>query len=349
MVMRSLHDLAEYDVVRSWFDTFTESEKEALLAARKLHKEQVIFLHEWAHTLGLIHVKREAGIMSPAYDASMSGFDETELRYIDAALGRRSDELRAIVESSPDADWDPRDRRQLLGWLQQLTAPRTASTQPMAPPPPMPTTTQPPQGESKGRARARAGEAARAEIAANEGKPLADADRAALAEALALGRAGKHDDAWQRLAAIEGKHPRNAEVKLAACELTARHPSGAARATLTEVACHAAAELAPSDPRPYLWLADLYLGAGDTARAQPSLARAAELLGNAVATAAVARRAKALRLHPVELERCEEALHGDAVEPARSACHIVLAGGSAHATLPELRAAWNDAFGGPRL
>ena len=64
MVMRSLHDLAEYDVVRSWFDTFTESEKEAILAARKLHKEQVIFLHEWAHTLGLIHVKREAGIMT---------------------------------------------------------------------------------------------------------------------------------------------------------------------------------------------------------------------------------------------------------------------------------------------
>ena len=279
----------------------------------------------------------------------MSGFDETELRYIDAALGRRSDELRAIVESSPDGDWDPRDRRQLLGWLQQLTAPRTASTQPMAPPPPMPTTTQPPQGESKGRARARAGEAARAEIAANEGKPLADADCAALAEALALGRAGKHDDAWQRLAAIEGKHPRNAEVKLAACELTARHPSGAARATLTEVACHAAAELAPSDPRPTCG-SPICTSALATPPARNRRSRAPPSSSATPSPPPPSRAApRRCACTPSSSSAAKRRCTGTRSSPRVPLVTSCSPGGSAHATLPELRAAWNDAFGGPRL
>ena len=62
MVLRSLHDLAEFDAVRRLFDTFTDSERDAIVAARKLHKEQVIFVHEWAHTLGLIHVRRPSGV-----------------------------------------------------------------------------------------------------------------------------------------------------------------------------------------------------------------------------------------------------------------------------------------------
>jgi hypothetical protein len=274
MVMRSLHDLAEYDAVRRWFDTFTDSERDAILAARKLHKEQVIFLHEWAHTLGLIHVKRAAGIMNPAYDASMSAFDETEARIIDAALRHRAEdgprwldgsarELRAIVEATPDGDWDPRDRKELLAMLAPSGATRTASYSP-------PPSTPPPAAPASGSAE----------------EPLGDAERATVAQALALGRAGKNDEAWHALAPIEAKHPRSAEIKLAACELTSLHPSGAARATLTEVACKAAAELAPRDPRPHLFIADLYLGAGDASRAQLPLARAGELIESFAADAA---------------------------------------------------------------
>lgn len=273
MVMRSLHDLAEYDAVRRWFDTFTDAEREAILAERKLHKEQVIFLHEWAHTLGVIHVKREAGIMNPAYDASMSGFDETEGRLIEAALRHRAEdgarwfegtarEVRAIVAESPDRDWDPRDQQELI---EILAAPTATVAQKAGPPAPRDAPALPVE------------------------PPLGAAEHAAIAEALAFARAGKHDAAWAALAPIESKHPRSPEAKLAACELTAHHPSPAARAALTEVACAAAAALAPRDPRPFVILADMYASGGVADRAEAPLARARELIDAGGADAEAAR------------------------------------------------------------
>ena len=141
VVMRGLHELAEYDELRRQFDTLTDRERESLLAARKLHKEQVIFLHEWAHTLGLIHNRRPSAIMSPAYDGDQVGFDATEARLLDVALRHRADdgprwrettaaELRALVERSPDPDWDAQDRKELLAMVTPVAraAPPSATT-----------------------------------------------------------------------------------------------------------------------------------------------------------------------------------------------------------------------------
>jgi len=49
----------------------------------------VVFLHEWAHTMGLIHAPREARIMNPAYDHTQSEMSETEARMIELALSAR--------------------------------------------------------------------------------------------------------------------------------------------------------------------------------------------------------------------------------------------------------------------
>jgi hypothetical protein len=278
MVMRSLHDLAEYDAVRQLFDTFTDSEKDAIVAARKLHKEQVVFLHEWAHTLGVVHVKREADIMNPAYDASQSGFDATETRIVETGLRHRAEDgprwlegsardVRAIAETAPDDDWDPRDRQQLLAIVTSSNTSSVAANQEAAPSQPAP----PPVA----------------------GPPLGEADRATVQAARTLAAAGKQNEAWARLAPLEAKQPRSAEVKLAACELAAQHPRGAAREALTAVACRAAAELAPRDPRPHLVLALLYLEDGDGARAAAPLKLAGELLEGSHDEAALAQYALA--------------------------------------------------------
>ncbi|HEX9102295.1 MAG TPA: hypothetical protein VF997_08835, partial [Polyangia bacterium] len=147
MVMRGLHDLAEYDELRREFETLTDRERDALLASRKVHKEQVIFLHEWAHTLGIIHVRRPSGVMSPAYDSSQLGFDETEARLVELALRHRAEDgagwrvataadVRALVEAAPDPDWDPQDRRELLAMVTPTAAPARATAAPPPPPPP---------------------------------------------------------------------------------------------------------------------------------------------------------------------------------------------------------------------
>ena len=111
--------------------------------------------------------------------------------------------------------------------------------------------------------------------------PLGAAERATIEEARALAQAQRYDDALHELAPLEAHHARSPEVRLAVCDLAWRHPPGAARSALAEAACRQAVEVAPKDPRPQLYLADLYLGAGDFNRARAPLARVEELLAAA--------------------------------------------------------------------
>src|ERR1041385_8945937 len=46
-VMRSLHDLTEYAVIKERLDLLPAMQRDALVASRREHKEQVVFLHEW--------------------------------------------------------------------------------------------------------------------------------------------------------------------------------------------------------------------------------------------------------------------------------------------------------------
>jgi hypothetical protein len=117
-VMRSLHDLAEFEAVKSLLEDLPSDERDQLLSARKAHKEVVIFLHEWAHTLGLIHAQREARIMNSSYHHRQSEMSATEAEMVEASL-RSTDlpslrsALLAILERAQDPDWDPRDRNAL--------------------------------------------------------------------------------------------------------------------------------------------------------------------------------------------------------------------------------------------
>jgi hypothetical protein len=310
MVLRSLHDLSEYELLRREFETLSDGERDALLAARKTHKEQVVFLHEWAHTLGLTHVRRPAGIMNPAYASGQSGFDEVEARMIEAALERRRDQagpwrrdsasdLLAIAREAPDGDWDPRDRQLLIAILDAASHDRYARAGSRPAPATMtpvttpvtttPVTTTPAPSE-----------------------PLSAAERAACADAVKLARAGKPDDAMHRLGPVEAKHPRAPEVRLAACELMWLRPAGPARAALVDVACSAAAELAPRDAHPQLFLADADTDAGSFDKAVPALLRARQLLDGSDDTTAWRLLATLLERAQFPTLAQEAAAHADA-------------------------------------
>jgi hypothetical protein len=119
-VVRSLHDLAEYEVVRGAFDQMSPVERERLIGLRKAHKEVVVFLHEMMHALGLIHAQRWQRIMNPTYHHGQSQLSDTEAHMLELGLERPADwraRLARLVEREPDPDWDPRDRDGLRALL----------------------------------------------------------------------------------------------------------------------------------------------------------------------------------------------------------------------------------------
>ena len=117
-VLRSLHDLAEYEVVRSAFDQMSTVERERLpLAARK----QLLQRRRWcsctsgrAHAQGLIHAQRWQRIMNPNYHHGQSGFSDVEARMIDLGFQRAGGEpakwqaeLARLINEAPDPEVGP--------------------------------------------------------------------------------------------------------------------------------------------------------------------------------------------------------------------------------------------------
>jgi hypothetical protein len=127
-VMRESYDLAEEKSVRDTLDELPSDELTRLLDARKAHRGVVVFLHEWGHTLGLIHAQHFDRIMNPRYTRDQSRMSETEARLLEIGLDARDDlprwrrEVQPIADGEPDADWDPRDRQQLVAWARPRAA-----------------------------------------------------------------------------------------------------------------------------------------------------------------------------------------------------------------------------------
>src|SRR5258706_10226731 len=116
-VLRGLHDPAEVEAIARGFGELPQNERDALVNERKQHKEVVIFLHEWGHTLGAIHERSPSSIMNPSYAATQSHFGDADARLVEVALAGRDDPRGALVraiESTRESDWDPGDRDEAL-------------------------------------------------------------------------------------------------------------------------------------------------------------------------------------------------------------------------------------------
>ena len=75
------------------------AERQRLYTDRKAHKEVVVFLHEWGHTLGLIHHEDRGSIMNPAYDSEQTQFSDFDKQIVALVVERR---LKAREEPFPE-------------------------------------------------------------------------------------------------------------------------------------------------------------------------------------------------------------------------------------------------------
>jgi hypothetical protein len=100
-VMRAMDDEQEGQELTRAFGLLPPAERDQLYSDRKAHKELVIFLHEWAHTLGALHAEDETLIMNPSTDPRQAAFTEFEKRLIGVVLDRRlGDRTRPFPETA---------------------------------------------------------------------------------------------------------------------------------------------------------------------------------------------------------------------------------------------------------
>ena len=119
-VMRDLYDAGERAQIDAVFASMTQAKRTEIYRERQKHKRLVVFLHEWAHTLGAMHVRNDAFILYPAYDDEMALFSEENLRLVDAALRDRFPpshdhaNLREYLTATESEAWFPGQRDHLL-------------------------------------------------------------------------------------------------------------------------------------------------------------------------------------------------------------------------------------------
>jgi Flp pilus assembly protein TadD len=141
-VLRGMTSIAELQDFNRLFPALENEAREALYSRRKTHKELSIFLHEWAHTLGALHVQDPTRIMGPAYSNRTSTFSLEDAGLIaaalDARLAARGNEtiswapLRQFLGETKAADWLPAEKEALLEQL-RASQPVAAARVPTVP------------------------------------------------------------------------------------------------------------------------------------------------------------------------------------------------------------------------
>lgn len=132
-VVRDVSDLAERAAIDSAFASSTQERRDEIYKRRKSHKRLTVFLHEWGHTLGALHVANDKSLLNPYYDDSMQAFDDANTGLIDASLrdlyryAGTHDELKAYLHGSA-ADGLPGEERNDL--LTRLEGPPPAQQPP---------------------------------------------------------------------------------------------------------------------------------------------------------------------------------------------------------------------------
>jgi tetratricopeptide (TPR) repeat protein len=261
MVVRGLNDAAEVSLLNEVLGTISMRQRQELYARRKRHKEQVIVLHELAHTLGAMHVTDPGKILYPTYEHTQSSFGPQNAGLMRVAAearmarGRRDEqaEWRAVLSYIEKTSWS--------GWNEDEKALLVA--------------------EAHRRVRA-----LDEGTGATLGQSVRPADRERFRAAERLEAAGKAADAWEDLEPLIDFYPDEPEVQRFACRLAV---AAQRDRSAIESRCARAVEVAPGDAEPHLRLSQAYFGAKDTARALASARKALELLGKAAADGRVDR------------------------------------------------------------
>jgi predicted Zn-dependent protease len=246
LVLRGMDDQEEGRALAQSLNLLPTSEREGLYEDRKAHKEVVVFLHEWAHSMGALHAEDPRFIMNPALDPKQTEFTEFQRRVIGLVLDRRladrsrpfpeSADLLPLLRAAPTDEGTDAERASLVKML---------------------------EARAKGRPVAAPDRA---------GLPVAQADVTTFNRAVEALNAGRKAEAWTTVAPVLAKYPREPRLLSLACSLVAGQPAAAqARAT-----CDAAIALAPGDPKPMLDAAACHLKEGAPRAAAPLVVAAAK-------------------------------------------------------------------------
>ena len=137
LLMRDLYASGERKAIDAMFPAMSASKRTEIYKERQKHKRLVIFLHEWAHTMGALHTRRDDTILYPSYDAQMAGFSEENLRLIDASLTDRFPfdpsypTLSEFIVANDSEEWLPGERDRLLAALRSRGASSVTSQAPV--------------------------------------------------------------------------------------------------------------------------------------------------------------------------------------------------------------------------
>jgi hypothetical protein len=135
-LLRDLYAPGEREAIDAMFPAMAASKRTEIYRERQTHKRLVIFLHEWAHTMGALHTRRDDTILYPSYDSEMAGFSEENLRLVDASLSDRFPfdpsypALSEFLAANDSEEWMPGGRDMLLAALQTPGAQVSTSQEP---------------------------------------------------------------------------------------------------------------------------------------------------------------------------------------------------------------------------
>jgi hypothetical protein len=138
-LLRGMDDEQEFQAFEREFKLISVEERQRLYADRKAHKEIVCFLHEWGHTLGLIHHEDRKLVMNPAYDPLQTEFSEHDRRIVELVLERRfetrdelfpeSAALVPLLEAMPAGEGSEGERAHVLDLVRHRAAHRSSTKQ----------------------------------------------------------------------------------------------------------------------------------------------------------------------------------------------------------------------------
>lgn len=134
VLLRDLYAAAERQAIEASFPHMATSKRDDIFKERQKHKRLVVFLHEWAHTMGALHTRRKDSILYPTYSADAAGFSDENLGLIDAALQDRFPfdpsypTLLEYLASTKSELWFSGERENLLASLGGASAPPNGQT-----------------------------------------------------------------------------------------------------------------------------------------------------------------------------------------------------------------------------
>ena len=125
LVLRALDDAAELTAIHGGLDLVDEDRRLALYRQRIRHREVVVLVHEWAHTLGALHVRDDFDMLDPDYGTEADRFDPGNRRLLELGLAYRRGEIdedrlregwRSIL--ADEGRWVAADRDEFVTRLQ---------------------------------------------------------------------------------------------------------------------------------------------------------------------------------------------------------------------------------------